>query len=180
MLASCPASCFTGTTVLRCWMQEVKSGALVHSIQHTGPIWSVSFSKTQIAAGCSDKKVYVYDAVSAALVCAVEHSDEVSSVCFDTIGERLATGSDDHWLRLLQAGPSARLLGSAAAGAVVLSVKLSSGVLSVIFEATRSWVVAGCRDRRVYVVCTKTGDTLHHVTHVRSFLVRGSFHSSVR
>ncbi|MFH1111336.1 MAG: hypothetical protein V1790_19385 [Planctomycetota bacterium] len=91
-LASCTAQ--TGDVTI----QDVSTGAVLHTLNHPREVWSVAWSPTGelLATGCGDFNVYVWDAVTGRLIHTLRgHRNVPAGVRFDAAGSVLASTAWD-------------------------------------------------------------------------------------
>jgi WD40 repeat protein len=85
---------------IKIWNTE--TGALIRTLGHTDPVWSIAFSPDGrwLASGVGNT-VKIWNAETGALLRTLSgHSDRVTSVAFSPDGRRIASGSTDNTVKI--------------------------------------------------------------------------------
>ena len=99
------ASCSEDKSI-KLW--NLDDGGLISTMNVDGWVWSVDWSPcgTMIAAACNDEEeddycVKILNSETGALLCDLSgHSYSVNSVCWNSDGTKLASGSNDHTVKV--------------------------------------------------------------------------------
>jgi WD40 repeat protein len=137
---------------------DVASGQVVHSLEHAGPVWGVSFrgDGKLLASACGDHNVWLWDLTTGqSLPPLVGHGDIVYAVAFSPAGGELASASRDKTVRIWDLTTGKPRLPPLA--------RHVAEVYSVAYSPDGKRLATAGADKTAKVWDVATGKELHHI-----------------